>query len=243
MRGLFLLFSLSVLAGLWLAPAAAPVRAADSQAAAEAKAETTTPAAEAEPAPSPWEHPLWHNATTAMRLYVCDHARRRPSWCGAPRELPANVTLPAPQGPPLVEEDARWLAFLEAADPANLSPQEVAMVRRRATERRDPQAMEILGYIHAEGLSVARDYAEAYRWYGLAFLAGEKRVRPNLDVVWQQLQRTDLEAALALTREFDALAKGEVPASLLPPPAAAAVEAPAGAAGTSSGGDSAAAIR
>ena len=239
MRGLFLLLSLSVLGSLWLAPGAAPARSADSQAAAET--EPAAPAGEAEPTPSPWEHPLWHNATTAMRLYVCDHARRRPSWCGAPRELPASVPLPAPQGPPLVEEDAQWLAFLEAADPANLSPQEVTMVRRRATERRDPQAMEILGYIHAEGLSVARDYAEAYRWYGLAFLAGEKRVRPNLDVVWQQLQRTDLEAALALTREFDALAKGEVPASLQPLPSAAAIEAPAGAAGKPSGGDSAAA--
>jgi hypothetical protein len=103
---------------------------------------------------------------------------------------------------------------------------EVAMVRRRAIERRDPQAMEILGFLYAEGLSVARDYVEAYRWYGMALLAGEASVRPNMDIVWQQLQRHDLEGALALTREFDALAAGEVPAGLVPPPAEPASSTP-----------------
>src|SRR3546814_8058245 len=90
------------------------------------------------------------------------------------------------------------------------------MLRRRAIERRDPQAMEILGFLYAEGLSVARDYVEAYRWYGMAYLAGEHSVRPNMDVVWELLQRSDLEGALALTREFDALAAGEVPPGLAP---------------------------
>jgi len=165
-----------------------------------------------DPASSPWEHALWHNATTMMRLYICDHARRPPHWCGEQRELPAHAPLPDPLGPPLVAEDAEWLAFLETVDAANLTPEQVALVRRRAVERRDPQAMEILGYLYAEGVSVTRDFAEAYRWYGLAFLAGEKRVRANMDIVWQQLQRYDLESALALTREFDALAQGEVPA-------------------------------
>ncbi|MEQ9607359.1 MAG: SEL1-like repeat protein, partial [Kiloniellaceae bacterium] len=122
---------------------------------------------------------------------------------------------------------------------ADLDAQEIDLVRQRASVRRDPQAMEILGDLYAEGLSVPRDYAEAYRWYGLAFLSGEKRVRPNMDVVWQQLQRHDLEAALALTREFDAVAAGEVPASLLPPaedPVDKSAQAPAAAAAGDSGG-------
>ena len=83
-------------------------------------------------------------------------------------------------------------------------------MRRRAVERRDPQAMEILGFLYAEGLAVPRDYGEAYRWYGMAFLAGERHVRANMDIVWQQLQRHDLEAAAALAREFDTLAAGGV---------------------------------
>ena len=169
---------------------------------------------------SPWEHPLWHNATAMMRIYVCQHARRPPSWCEGPSELPANATLPDRQGPPLFEEDALWLAFMDKLDPANLTPGDVATVRRRATERRDPQAMEILGYIYAEGLSVERDYAEAYRWYGLAYLSGERRVRANMDVVWQQLQRYDVQGALTLTREFNALAEGEVPPGMVPLPGA-----------------------
>ena len=190
----------------------APQARGAGQAVAEAPAEPARPAAA-----SPWEHPLWHNATAMMRIYLCDHARRPPQWCAEPRQLPANVELPEPQGPPLHEEDKQWLAFLEQADPGNLSSAEVTTIRRRALERRDPQAMEILGFIYAEGVSVERDYAESYRWYGLAYLGGETGVRPNMDVVWQQLQRHDLEGALALTRMFDALAAGEVPADLLPP--------------------------
>ncbi len=184
---------------------------------AESKAAEAPPAPSGSAAPgaSPWEHPLWSNATTMMRIYLCDHARRPPSWCAAPQELPANAELPPVQGPPLVEEDAVWLAFLDGADPTNMSQEDVETVRLRAVRRRDPQAMEILGFIYAEGVSVERDYAEAYRWYGLAYLAGEQRVRPNMEIVWQQLQRHDLEAALALTRQFNALQAGEVPESLV----------------------------
>ncbi len=200
-----------VLAADGHAPEAAPSAAHSS---ASSPAASSPAAAPADPGHSPWEHSLWANATTMMRIYLCDHSRRPPSWCGEPQGLPADAQLPDSQGPPLIEEDARWLAFLDQADPNNLSQEDVATIRLRAVKRRDPQAMEILGFLYAEGVSVERDYAEAYRWYGLAFLAGEKRVRPNMDVVWQQLQRHDLEGALAVSREFNALAAGEVPESL-----------------------------
>lgn len=216
-----------LLAALLSAGFAAPrAQAAEGHDAAVKASQTKasgTEAAEAPPAhsgreapgASPWEHPLWSNATTMMRIYLCDHARRPPSWCGAPQELPANAELPPVQGPPLIDEDARWLAFLDGADPTNMSQEDVETVRLRAVRRRDPQAMEILGFLYAEGVSVERDYAESYRWYGLAYLAGEQRVRPNMEIVWQQLQRHDLEAALALTRQFNALQAGEVPESLV----------------------------
>ncbi|HMA14670.1 MAG TPA: SEL1-like repeat protein [Kiloniellaceae bacterium] len=205
MFGLRSLLVLTALAGLSLATPPAAL-AADSHAA---------------PGASPWEHPLWHNATTLMRLYVCDHARRPPGWCDEAMQPPEPVTLPEVLGPTLDPEDAKWLDFLKAAVPAELTEEELALVRRRAVERRDPQAMEILGFLYAEGLTVPRDYVEAYRWYGMAFLAGEPRVRANMDVVWALLQRHDLEGAAALAREFDALAAGEAPASLTPvaPPA------------------------
>src|SRR3546814_2333633 len=99
------------------------------------------------------------------------------------------------------------------------------MVRRRAVERRDPQAMEILGFLYAEGLAVKRDYVEAYRWYGLAFLAGEASVRANMDIACAPPQRHALEVALAIAPAFDALAAGEAPARLAPdhpPPARSA---------------------
>ncbi|WP_299396828.1 SEL1-like repeat protein [Pelagibius sp.] len=203
-------------------PSGTPERPA-SESAPEASAPAQAGAdAEAGPdAGSPWEHDLWNGATTMMRIYVCSHARRTPTWCGEERTLPSKAPLPDEQGPPLTDEDAAWLAFLEQADPAALSADEVAVIRRRAVQRRDPQAMEILGFLYAQGASVRRDYAEAYRWYGRAYLAGERRVRANMDVVWALLQKHDLPAALALTREFNALADGaqlpmaEVPADAM----------------------------
>ncbi len=177
------------------------------QASAPAKAESGAGAGPSEG--SPWEHDLWSGATTMMRIYVCSHARRTPTWCAEERTLPSKAPLPDEQGPPLAEEDAAWLAFLEQADPAALSADEVDVIRQRAVQRRDPQAMEILGFLYAQGASVRRDYAEAYRWYGRAYLAGERRVRANMDVVWALLQKHDLPAALALTREFNALAEGQ----------------------------------
>lgn len=176
---------------------------------------------------SPWEHDLWSGSTGMMRLYVCSHARRNPSWCEEDQRLPSKAPLPEEHGPPLTAEDAAWLAFLEETDPNALTAQDVEVIRRRASVRRDPQAMEILGFIYAQGGAVERNYAEAYRWYGRAYLAGERRVRPNMDIVWNLLQRHDLEAALALTREFNALNRGEQ----LP------MNDPADAAATSSGAD------
>ena len=175
-------------------------------------------AAEADaPEGSPWEHDLWSGATTMMRIYVCSHARRTPTWCAEERTLPSKAPLPEEQGPPLTDEDAAWLAFLEQADPAALSAAEVTVIRQRAVQRRDPQAMEILGFLYAQGASVRRDYAEAYRWYGRAYLVGERRVRANMDVVWALLQKHDLAAALALTREFNALADGaQLPIAEIP---------------------------
>lgn len=221
MRGLRFLPVLTALAGLALAAPAtvAPIAVAADSHAAPATAGTEAPSQPA--GASPWEHPLWHKATTLMRLYVCEHARRPPGWCAEAMQPPEPVELPEVMGPTLDPEDARWQHFLKTAVPAALSEDELTLVRRRAVGRRDPQAMEILGFLYAEGLTVPRDYVESYRWYGMAFLAGEPRVRANMDVVWTLLQRHNLEGATALAREFEALAAGEAPASLAPltPPA------------------------
>src|SRR3546814_18253404 len=55
--------------------------AAENQAATVAENHAASSPSASPPPASPWEHSLWHNATTAMRLYVCDHARRPPNWC------------------------------------------------------------------------------------------------------------------------------------------------------------------
>src|SRR3546814_18470491 len=100
---------------------------------------------------SPWEHSLWHNATTAMRLYVCDHARRPPNWCAEEAERPVVTALPDPQGPLRTPEDAAWQSFIATAVPAAFGPADVPMCRRRPAARPDPPAMDPHGLPPAGG--------------------------------------------------------------------------------------------
>src|SRR3546814_5460526 len=71
--------------------------AAENQAATAAENHAASSPSASPPPASPWEHSLWHNATTAMRLYVCDHARRPPNWCAEEAERPVVTALPDPQ--------------------------------------------------------------------------------------------------------------------------------------------------
>src|SRR3546814_18191205 len=94
MRRLLSFRFLLLLGWLALMPAVPAATAAENHAATAAENQAATaaenhaassPSASPPPA-SPWEPSLWHNATTAMRLHVCDHARPPPHWCAGEAE-------------------------------------------------------------------------------------------------------------------------------------------------------------
>ena len=67
----------------------------------------------------------------------------------------------------------------------------------------DPEAMEIMGYLHARGIGVPRDPEIAYIWYGRAFLGGETGVKANMDVLWDEMALKDEKATQRVLSYFE----------------------------------------
>jgi hypothetical protein len=93
-----------------------------------------------------------------------------------------------------------WSEFLVGTDVANLTMDQIMVVRKFASSGNIPEANEILGFAYSNGSkALPTNLAEAYRQYGQAYLKGLKRVKPNLDRIWRSIPR---EQQLALASEF-----------------------------------------
>ncbi|MDX1402728.1 MAG: hypothetical protein R3245_12465 [Kiloniellales bacterium] len=153
---------------------------------------------------SPWRHETWRNAPHETQRYVCDYAQRPPAWC-AERPWSPNVYTnhkPEVYGPSAPQDEAQWLRLRNRLSHESLSSEDVSVIRRRALIRKDPEAMEIMGYLHAEGLAVPQDLEEAYVWYGRSYLAGRRGVKENMDILWARIVAEDMDAANRLKAYF-----------------------------------------
>ncbi len=157
---------------------------------------------------------MWENASPVMQSYVCHYADRAPSWCERLQAAAKTYGIDEAEvfGPVASPDDLRWLDLLENGDPRDLSRDDIAFIHQRAKVGKDPQAMEILGYLYSQGLGVERDFAESYLWYGQALLAGEHHVRENMDAVWTLLVHSDRVKADQLARQFSLPENGQNPA-------------------------------
>lgn len=94
-----------------------------------------------------------------------------------------------------------WKSFLREGNVANLSAGEVQLLNELSTLENYGEANEVLGYAYSIGSGVlAENQAKAYRQYGLAYLKGLARVKPNMDMIWKKLTKTEQQEAL---REFE----------------------------------------
>ena len=153
---------------------------------------------------SPWRGRLWQESEPEMRDYICEHAARRPSWCDVfdlhPTVQPAR--RPETYGPTFTADDARWIRLIRHGSPETFDGKDVAFIRRRAETTFDPVAMEILGFLYAQGYGIPRDPVEAYIWYGRAYLEGQPDVKPNMDLLWREISKRDKAATKRIEAYF-----------------------------------------
>ena len=171
-----------------------------------------------EAAPSPWQHEMWRQSGPEMRHYICGHSARRPAWC-VERERELKVyepKEPEPIGPAFSADDSRWYRLLTGGDPESFNAEDVRFIRHRAEATGDPDAMEILGFLYANGYGTSRDPAEAYIWYGRAALEGKVGMQPNMDLLWAEIVDKDktgmgrIQAYFADYRPHNRRAVGEI---------------------------------
>jgi hypothetical protein len=149
------------------------------------------------PTPSDWEELAWSELTTARATVIC-LSDQPASWCGEwweSRSIEIAKNTPAaeleesePEEKPKAVPDADWEALLHRVSTRPPNPADLGTLSLRAKEDADPAAMELLGYAYAAGWGVEQDYARAYEYYGLAFVAGASHVKPNLDELWTFLE-------------------------------------------------------
>jgi TPR repeat protein len=154
---------------------------------------------------SPWQGGNWRHAGPEMRIYICRYAKLRPAWCDAADRAPTVHPSAKPEvyGPKFTAADAQWHRLLRSADPRTFTSSDIELIRKRAEETGDPEAMEIMGYLHARGIGVPRDPEVAYIWYGRAFLSGETGVKANMDVLWDEMVLKDERATQRVLSYFE----------------------------------------
>ena len=97
--------------------------------------------------------------------------------------------------------------FLGKGDYSRLTSDELEMLTELAENKGNAEANEILGFAYINGSGVVgKSKVKAYRQYGIAYLKGLTRVKPNMDLLWKQFTKSE---QFALIHEFNELKKDQ----------------------------------
>jgi len=122
---------------------------------------------------------------------------------------PVEIKVVAPKvvEPVIVEtpREKEFKAFLGTGNFTKLTAEQLELVIEMAESNAHPKANEILGFAYTNGSGVVgKSKVKAYRQYGIAYLKGLVRVKPNMDVLWKQFSRSE---QFSLVHEFKKLKK------------------------------------
>ena len=87
---------------------------------------------------------------------------------------------------------ARFLMQMHGADHSTADPRLIGWLEQLAKERKDAQAMLLLGNLHARGIGTRQNLGRAYRWYRKAALTAPRDADVVNEVAWT-LAVSDLE--------------------------------------------------
>jgi hypothetical protein len=101
--------------------------------------------------------------------------------------------------------EKEWDAFLDNGDFTSLTADKLELLIEMAGSDSHPEANEILGFAYTNGSGVVgKSKVKAYRQYGIAYLKGMVRVKPNMDVLWKKFSKSE---QYSLVHEFKKLRK------------------------------------
>lgn len=87
-----------------------------------------------------------------------------------------------------------WDEVVTAIAQNDALPEHVAEVERRAEEGQG-DAVELLAWMRANGVAVAKDLPAAFRLYAQAYKLGVPNARENAIAVYKSMSRTEQQAA------------------------------------------------
>ncbi|MBT4019210.1 MAG: hypothetical protein HOE62_14755 [Alphaproteobacteria bacterium] len=120
-------------------------------------------------------------------------------------DIPEDVAVVPPK-PEVVQATARereWKVFLGAGNFTGLTVENLELLIEMANSNSHPEANEILGFAYTNGSGVVgKSKVKAYRHYGIAYLKGMVRVKPNMDVLWKKFSKSE---QFSLVHEFKKL--------------------------------------
>lgn len=171
--------------------------------------------------PATAETPFWMFRPIEQNHVDCS-GPQPPAWCAEWRRMveqnrvlppvdtehpefgmPSGNPYPAPPGrrppPPSPLPEEEWRETVRRLTAHDYRREDLRRVQTMA-DFGATDALEILGWMYAEGVMVDKSAEKAYEYYGRALLAGAAHVRPNLDILWPQLSRS---AQTRLRQMFD----------------------------------------
>ena len=94
---------------------------------------------------------------------------------------------------------------MDNGDFTSLTADKLELLIEMAGSDSHPEANEILGFAYTNGSGVVgKSKVKAYRQYGIAYLKGMVRVKPNMDVLWKKFSKSE---QYSLVHEFKKLRK------------------------------------
>jgi TIR domain/Sel1 repeat len=142
--------------------------------------------------------------SVAAKQPPSDNANRPPLGRQAAVDTPAP---PVARPDPVASEPVLAEVTGQARDAFNRKDYAAAMrFSREAADRGDPIGQRQVGFLHLNGLGVAKDYSEAARWYRLAADQGDAIAQTDLGILYEQghgVQRDYIEALRLFLKAAD----------------------------------------
>ncbi len=147
--------------------------------------------------------PEWRRVDFETNVKICT-TMLPPKWCSEWKEAMREVVFSQNYTDSVAQmiairkfdENAKqersdeWNRVLDHASDDKTTSEDLEVINEHIKDN-DPDAFEILAYLHYKGKGVDQSYLKAYENYGRAYKHGKRELRSNLDALWKIMNESD----------------------------------------------------